>query len=93
MIWNGGMSFHGGLLGVSFVSLLFTYKNHIPLFLLTDLLAISAPIGLFFGRLANFINGELFGRISDMPWAVIFPPGGPFPRHPSQLYEAFLEGF
>ena len=93
MIWRGGMSFHGGLLGVSFVALLFTYKKHIPLFLLTDLLAISAPIGLFFGRLANFINGELFGRISDMPWAVIFPTGGPFPRHPSQLYEAFLEGF
>ena len=93
MIWRGGMSFHGGLLGVSAVGLIISYRKNIPLLPLTDLLAAAAPIGLFFGRIANFINGELFGRVSNAPWAVIFPNGGPLPRHPSQLYEAVLEGF
>ena len=77
MIWRGGMSFHGGLLGVSAVGLIISYRKSIPLLPLTDLLAAAAPIGLFFGRIANFINGELFGRVSNAPWAVIFPNGGP----------------
>ena len=93
MIWRGGMSFHGGLLGVSAVGLIISYRKNIPLWQLTDLLAAAAPIGLFFGRITNFINGELYGRVSNAPWAVIFPNGGPLPRHPSQLYEAALEGF
>ncbi len=93
MVWRGGMSFHGGLLGVSAVGLIISYRKNIPLLPLTDLLAAAAPIGLFFGRIANFINGELYGRVSNAPWAVIFPNGGPLPRHPSQLYEAALEGF
>ena len=93
MIWRGGMSFHGGLLGVSAVGLIISYRKNIPLLQLTDLLAAAAPIGLFFGRITNFINGELYGRVSNAPWAVIFPNGGPLPRHPSQLYEAAFEGF
>ncbi|MBT3559252.1 MAG: prolipoprotein diacylglyceryl transferase [Rhodospirillales bacterium] len=91
-VWQGGMSFHGGFTGVVVATILFTRKHKIPLLLFADLLACAAPIGLFFGRIANFINGELFGRASDAPWAVIFPNGGPYPRHPSQLYEAALEG-
>jgi len=71
---------------------LFTRRQGIPLFGLADIVACAVPIGLFFGRLANFINGELFGRVTDVPWAMIFPNGGPFPRHPSQLYQAALEG-
>jgi phosphatidylglycerol:prolipoprotein diacylglycerol transferase len=91
-LWEGGMSFHGGLLGVITAILAFSFKNGISPFLLSDLVAIVTPIGLFFGRLANFINGELWGRPTDVPWAMIFPHGGPFPRHPSQLYQATFEG-
>ena len=92
MLWEGGMSFHGGLLGVITAILAFSFKNHISPFLLSDMMAIVTPIGLFFGRLANFINGELWGRPTDVPWSMIFPRGGPFPRHPSQLYQASFEG-
>ena len=91
-IWNGGMSFHGGLIGATLAMILFARRNAIPTWSLFDIVASVAPIGLFFGRLANFINGELWGRITDVPWAVVFPTGGPFARHPSQLYEAALEG-
>lgn len=91
-VWQGGMSFHGGLLGVIVATVLFTRKRKIPLLIFSDILAVASPIGLFFGRIANFINGELFGRVADVPWAMVFPRGGPFPRHPSQLYEAALEG-
>jgi phosphatidylglycerol:prolipoprotein diacylglycerol transferase len=92
MLWEGGMSFHGGLLGVITAILAFSFKNHISPFLLSDLVALVTPIGLFFGRIANFINGELWGRPTDVPWAMIFPRGGPLPRHPSQLYQATFEG-
>ncbi|MBM3467836.1 MAG: prolipoprotein diacylglyceryl transferase [Alphaproteobacteria bacterium] len=92
MTWKGGMSFHGGLLGVVVVTLLYCYKNNIPTFRFADLIAASVPIGLCLGRVANFINGELYGRVTDVSWGVIFPYAGPLPRHPSQLYEAFLEG-
>lgn len=92
MIWRGGMSFHGGMLGVIGAAYLFANKNKVPFFAFTDLLACATPIGLFLGRIANFINGELFGRPTDVPWAFIFPRGGEAPRHPSQLYEAGLEG-
>ena len=91
-VWEGGMSFHGGLLGVISAILAFAIRNKTDPFMLSDLVAIVAPIGLFFGRLANFINGELWGRVSDVQWAMIFPRGGPLPRHPSQLYQAFFEG-
>ncbi len=91
-VWQGGMSFHGGLAGVIVATALFTRKRKIPLLVFSDILACAAPIGLFFGRIANFINGELFGRVADVPWAMVFPRGGPEPRHPSQLYEAGLEG-
>lgn len=91
-LWQGGMSFHGGLLGVVAAVALFTWKHKIPTLRLGDLASTAAPIGIFFGRIANFINGELFGRETDMPWGIIFPHGGPNPRHPSQLYEAILEG-
>lgn len=92
MVWHGGMSFHGGFLGVVVAAFIFARRHDIPALLLADLLAVAAPIGLFFGRIANFINGELFGRPSDVSWAIVFPHGGPLPRHPSQLYEAGLEG-
>jgi phosphatidylglycerol:prolipoprotein diacylglycerol transferase len=91
-IWNGGMSFHGGLIGTLIAMILFAHRNKIAVWSLFDIVAAVVPIGLFFGRIANFINGELWGRLSSMPWAVIFPTGGPFARHPSQLYEAALEG-
>ncbi len=91
-VWQGGMSFHGGALGVIICVILFARKRAIPLLALGDMVAITAPLGLLFGRLANFINSELWGRVTDVPWAVIFPNGGPLPRHPSQLYEAALEG-
>ncbi|WP_297211239.1 MULTISPECIES: prolipoprotein diacylglyceryl transferase [Thermodesulfovibrio] len=92
-LWHGGMSFHGGLIGVIIAALLFTKMKKFDFFTLTDMLVLTAPIGLGLGRIGNFINGELYGRISNVPWAMIFPEGGPLPRHPSQLYEAFLEGF
>jgi phosphatidylglycerol:prolipoprotein diacylglycerol transferase len=93
MVWHGGMSFHGGLLGVILAMLLFTRSRRLPFFMLADIVACATPIGLFLGRLANFVNAELYGRPSDVPWAMVFPtdPEG-VPRHPSQLYEAFLEG-
>ncbi|WP_404384352.1 prolipoprotein diacylglyceryl transferase [Caenispirillum salinarum] len=91
-VWHGGMSFHGGLLGVAVAIWLFARKRKVPLLPFADTIAVVAPIGLFFGRLANFINGELFGRPTDVPWAMAFPTGGAVPRHPSQLYEAALEG-
>ena len=91
-VWEGGMSFHGGALGVILAMALFARKRGIDLLRLADMVACAAPIGLFFGRIANFINGELFGRPSDVAWAVVFPRGGPEPRHPSQIYESFLEG-
>ena len=92
-IWQGGMSFHGGLIGVIVAAILFARKKEIPLFSMSDILVCVAPIGLFLGRVANFINGELFGReTQQVPWAIIFPAGGDMPRHPSQLYEALTEG-
>ncbi len=92
MVWHGGMSFHGGLIGVIVAGFLFARQRKIRLLPFADIVVCAAPIGLFLGRIANFINGELFGRITDAPWGVIFPRGGPYPRHPSQLYEATLEG-
>lgn len=92
-LWQGGMSFHGGLIGVIIATVLFARKRKIPVFEMSDILVCVAPVGLFLGRLANFSNGELFGRVThNVPWAIIFPDGGPEPRHPSQLYEACLEG-
>ena len=91
-LWNGGMSFHGGVLGCIVAIVLFAQHRRIPTMSLGDVTAAVAPIGLFLGRVANFINGELWGRPSDVPWAMVFPNGGPLPRHPSQLYEAGLEG-
>lgn len=92
-IWNGGMAFHGGLIGVTLAVWYFARSRKLPLLQVGDLAAAATPIGLFFGRLANFINGELWGRPSNVPWAVIFPHANPVvPRHPSQLYEAGLEG-
>jgi phosphatidylglycerol---prolipoprotein diacylglyceryl transferase len=91
-LWNGGMSFHGGFLGCVLAVVLFARRRKIPILSLGDLTCAVAPIGLFFGRLANFINGELWGRPSNVPWAIVFPSDGPEPRHPSQLYEALLEG-
>lgn len=93
-VWEGGMSFHGGLLGVLIAMGLFARKLHKSFFEVTDFLAPLVPLGLFFGRIGNFINGELWGRVSDLPWAMVFhsPGAGDLPRHPSQLYEAALEG-
>jgi phosphatidylglycerol:prolipoprotein diacylglycerol transferase len=91
-VWEGGMASHGGMAGVIAVVLWTAWKKKISFWNLTDGLALAAPVGLFFGRLANFINGELWGRPTGVPWAVIFPDAGPEPRHPSQLYEAFGEG-
>lgn len=91
-VWEGGMSFHGGFLGVVVAGIWFARRRKIPALQFADLVACASPIGLFFGRIANFINGELYGRATDVPWAMVFPNGGPDPRHPSQLYEALLEG-
>jgi phosphatidylglycerol:prolipoprotein diacylglycerol transferase len=93
-LWNGGMSFHGGFLGCVAAVMLFARKNDISILSLGDITTAVGPIGLFLGRLANFINSELWGRAADssVPWAMVFPNGGPLPRHPSQLYEAGLEG-
>ena len=91
-MWHGGMSFHGGALGVTAAILWFTRKRRLPVLAFADIIAAAIPIGLFFGRIANFINDELWGRVTDVPWAMVFPNGGPVPRHPSQLYEAGLEG-
>jgi phosphatidylglycerol:prolipoprotein diacylglycerol transferase len=91
-IWRGGMAFHGGLLGVVIAGVLFTRLRQLPLLAFADIIFAVAPIGLFLGRIANFINGELVGRVTDVPWAMVFPGFGPVPRHPSQLYQAALEG-
>ena len=91
-IWEGGMSFHGALIGIIFGTYLFSEKKNIPTFFLLDIIACVAPIGIFFGRIANFINGELVGKTTEVFWAVIFPNIDNIPRHPSQLYEAFFEG-
>jgi len=91
-IWKGGMSFHGGLTGMIISIFIFSKKNKIKFFLLADLVSLVAPIGLFFGRIANFINLELIGKITDFPIAIIYPTIDNIPRHPSQLYEAFFEG-
>ena len=90
--WTGGMSFHGGMMGIIIATVFYIKKNNISFWLLTDILACVAPIGLFFGRIANFINGELIGKPTDIAWSVIFPLHDNLPRHPSQLYEALLEG-
>jgi phosphatidylglycerol---prolipoprotein diacylglyceryl transferase len=91
-LWNGGMSFHGGFTGCVVAVVLFGRKRGIPILSLGDVTCAVGPIGLFLGRIANFINGELWGRPADVPWAMVFPNGGPLARHPSQLYEAGLEG-
>jgi phosphatidylglycerol:prolipoprotein diacylglycerol transferase len=91
-LWKGGMSFHGGFLGCVLAVVLFARARGIAMLSLGDITCAVGPIGLFLGRLANFVNGELWGRPTDVPWAVMFPGGGPLPRHPSQLYEAALEG-
>ena len=91
-IWKGGMSFHGGLVGVIASTIFFSKKTKTNFFKFTDIISCVAPIGIFFGRIANFINGELYGKISTLPWAVIFPAAGNISRHPSQIYEAILEG-
>lgn len=102
-IWNGGMSFHGGLTGTTIAMIIFARRNAIPIWSLFDIVAAVVPIGLFCGRIANFVNGELWGRLTDVPWGMVFCnqyiektngycPGGDFVRHPSQLYEAGLEG-
>lgn len=91
-MWEGGMSFHGGFIGVVVATLLFTRVRKIPFMAFGDEIAVAAPLGLLFGRIANFINGELWGRTTDVSWAMVFPGAGDLPRHPSQLYEALLEG-
>lgn len=91
-IWTGGMSFHGGLAGILIGGAVASRVLGVPWLTLCDLGAVCAPVGLFFGRLANFVNEELWGRVTTVPWAVVFPSAGPLPRHPSQLYEALLEG-
>lgn len=91
-IWQGGMSFHGGLIGVTVAMIVLARRYQIPVLAISDRASMVLPIGLFFGRIANFINGELWGRITDVPWAMVFPHSDGAPRHPSQLYEAGLEG-
>lgn len=93
MVWQGGMAFHGGMLGVIIATWLFCRINKLPLLAFGDRVVAVVPIGIFFGRMANFINGELWGRVApDVPWAMVFPGAGPDPRHPSQLYQAGMEG-
>ena len=91
-VWQGGMSFHGGLLGVVIAFGFFARATGKSYFSISDFIVPMVPVGLFFGRIGNFINGELWGKVSDVPWAMIFPNAGPLTRHPSQLYEAMLEG-
>ncbi|MCP4667520.1 MAG: prolipoprotein diacylglyceryl transferase [Deltaproteobacteria bacterium] len=91
-VWHGGMSFHGGLIGALAAGILFCRLKKLPVWEVADTTIVAAPIGLGLGRLGNFINGELYGRVADLPWAMVFPGAGPEPRHPSQLYEAALEG-
>ncbi|HYA86268.1 MAG TPA: prolipoprotein diacylglyceryl transferase [Nitrospirota bacterium] len=91
-VWHGGMSFHGGMIGTLIAGFLCSRRYKVDFWTVADLVVVTAPIGLAAGRLGNFINGELYGRVTDVPWAMVFPAGGPLPRHPSQLYEFFLEG-
>lgn len=91
-VWKGGMAFHGGLAGVILAMAWYARRRGLTFLAFTDIIAAGTPIGLFFGRIANFINGELWGRVTDVSWGMVFPHGGPLPRHPSQLYEAALEG-
>ncbi|MBP1738672.1 MAG: prolipoprotein diacylglyceryl transferase [Deltaproteobacteria bacterium] len=91
-VWHGGMSFHGGLIGTAIAGWWFCIRKALPFWAVADRVIVTAPIGLGLGRIGNFINGELYGRITELPWRMIFPEGGPLPRHPSQLYEAFMEG-
>ena len=92
-VWHGGLAFHGALMGVVLSTIYVTKKFKIPWLRLCDVLAVSTPVGLGLGRIANFINGELWGRVTDVSWAMVFPGAGSLPRHPSQLYESFMEGF
>ena len=92
MIWQGGMSFHGGLIGVLFATIIFSNKHNVNKYIFLDLIAVSAPIGIFLGRISNFINSELYGRETDIFWSVVFTKVDNLSRHPSQMYEAFLEG-
>ena len=92
-VWQGGMSFHGGLIGIILATIFYTNKKKINSFIYLDILACVAPIGIFLGRIANFINGELYGKLTTLPWGVVFPKIHLFARHPSQIYEALLEGF
>lgn len=91
-VWQGGMSFHGGLLGTTIAMILFARRRGLPMWSLFDVIGAGAPVGFGLVRVANFINSELWGKLTAVPWAVEFPNGGPFPRHPTQLYEAALEG-
>ncbi len=91
-VWKGGLSYHGAITGMIIALYLFSKKNKIPFLQVLDSAVLAGAIGVFFGRVGNFINGELFGRITDVPWGMVFKDGGPYPRHPSQLYEAFGEG-
>lgn len=91
-VWEGGMSFHGGLCGAIIAGFFYLKKHKTPFYPLADICFLAGPVGLFLGRIGNFINGELYGRVTDVPWGMVFPTGGELPRHPSQLYEAFLEG-
>jgi len=91
-VWNGGMSFHGGLAGTALALIAFARRNAVPMLCVMDAVAAAAPIGLLFGRLANFVNGEIVGSVTDLPWGMVFPHWGPEPRHPAMLYEAALEG-
>ncbi|MCY4643478.1 MAG: prolipoprotein diacylglyceryl transferase [Bacteriovoracales bacterium] len=92
-IWQGGLSFHGALMGFVVVIFIWAKRTKRPFYQLGDSLALAGTLGVGFGRIGNFINGELYGRVSEAGWGVVFPEGGPYPRHPSQLYEAFFEGF
>ncbi|MEW6055533.1 MAG: prolipoprotein diacylglyceryl transferase [Bdellovibrionota bacterium] len=91
-LWHGGMSFHGGLAGIAIASFLIAKKAKIPWRSVLDTLVLCGPVGIFLGRIGNFINGELYGRVTEVPWGMVFPNAGSLPRHPSQLYEAFFEG-
>lgn len=91
-VWKGGLSFHGAVVGMTVASYLFAKKNNVHFFQIADCMAVAGSPGLFFGRMGNFINGELYGRVTDSWAGIVFPGGGPFPRHPSQLYEGILEG-
>jgi phosphatidylglycerol:prolipoprotein diacylglycerol transferase len=91
-VWDGGMSFHGGLVGIIVAGVVAGRLIGVPFLTLADMVAVGAPLGLLFGRVANFVNHELWGRVTTLPWGVVFPGAGPLPRHPSQLYEALLEG-